>query len=501
MKKPIDRAIAKEEIERINDALTAPHLLIGGLAVQQYCVARDSKDIDLVCDFNTARSILDSLYPLNDWKIENKTNDEYRPSFHISHRVEDRGVLIFGPKISEREPYRHLDWNLLMQDARPFRTTGNKVLPNILVPSVASLAFAKFMSFLGRDTDKSKKDLRDFVDLSNHDDFSASRFHDLVRKTAHKNDLVGEFQRKSATLKCSEQSCLYELGKMFHGASGNVGQVNVEQRKIYISAPHRNVRINNKLGTLLRKDGFQVAIPYEEVRKQGLREEKRAAATIRNICIRSIDECDIVVVDLTHYGMDSAWEIGYAEAKGKRIVGYNAERILSDEQRFINRRLYEENFMHGWDHQEVFQSIAEAKSAIKGKIVYMCGSFKNKEIKELAGKKLGKLAREMIFPMKYLDSVTGLPSDYPLSDRIETNNLLMKSDVIMVALPRYGMDVSWQLGYATAHKKKIIGLHMNDDGRSGTKQSMWDHWMHGWKEKIRVIGPGDLKSVLHGLTR
>jgi hypothetical protein len=34
--KPIDRAIAKRELARINNVLREPHILIGGLSVQQF---------------------------------------------------------------------------------------------------------------------------------------------------------------------------------------------------------------------------------------------------------------------------------------------------------------------------------------------------------------------------------------------------------------------------------------------------------------------------------
>lgn len=39
---------AKDELVRINSVLTKPHILIGGLAVNQYDLARISTDIDLV---------------------------------------------------------------------------------------------------------------------------------------------------------------------------------------------------------------------------------------------------------------------------------------------------------------------------------------------------------------------------------------------------------------------------------------------------------------------
>lgn len=131
--KPIDRAVAKNELARINAALKKPHLLIGGLAVQCYHPARNSKDIDLVCDFGTAQMLLDTLYPSRDWKVIDKQNDEYRPSFNITHKVDDVGVIIFGPKISERDPYDHIDWTALMVGGSAFPGRIGP-LENIIVP-------------------------------------------------------------------------------------------------------------------------------------------------------------------------------------------------------------------------------------------------------------------------------------------------------------------------------------------------------------------------------
>ena len=110
MKKPIAIKTAKDELARINGALKSPHLLIGGLAVQQYHTTRVSKDIDLICDFEPVQELLESLYPSKDWNIEDKTGDEYRPSYRITrkYKLDEIGEIIFGPKIGERGSYEYL---------------------------------------------------------------------------------------------------------------------------------------------------------------------------------------------------------------------------------------------------------------------------------------------------------------------------------------------------------------------------------------------------------
>ncbi|KYG02370.1 hypothetical protein BE21_55025 [Sorangium cellulosum] len=217
MNRPIDRAIAKTQLERINEALQEPHLLIGGLAVQQYHTARDSKDIDLVCDFETARSLLDELYPSIDWDVRDEKQSEYRPSFQITHKFQDFGTIIFGPKISERAPYAHIDWNALKQGAEPFQYE-NRPLKNILVPTPHALAYTKFISFLSRQSPPKKieADLKDFVDLTNGQRFSVSLFYSLLRKTDAHDALMNTFREKCAGhLAVLETSCLYHLAAMF----------------------------------------------------------------------------------------------------------------------------------------------------------------------------------------------------------------------------------------------------------------------------------------------
>jgi hypothetical protein len=216
-RKPIDRAVAKAELKRINDVLAEPHLLIGGLAIQQYYSARISKDIDLVCDFDVAQHILDTLYPSRDWKVYDKQNDEYRPSFQIRHKVEDIGTIIFGPKISERPPYNHIDWERLKEGAQPFVTAAG-LLEKILVPAAHALAYTKFISFLGRHApeDKVKADLKDFADITNHENFSVSLFYDLLRRSKSFEELSESFRAKASNYTATlESSCLSALAPMF----------------------------------------------------------------------------------------------------------------------------------------------------------------------------------------------------------------------------------------------------------------------------------------------
>jgi nicotinamidase/pyrazinamidase len=182
----IPLADAKVELRRIDKILAKPHLLIGGLAVQQYVIARNSSDIDLVCDFAIAQAIIRQLYPLKLWNVQDRNHDEYRPSIIISPLAPKEGLgdIHFGPKILQRLPYNHIDWDEIGVDAQPFKFQQDH-LPNILVPRAEALAFTKLLSFIGRDKrfeEKRLQDLQDFVDLTNINGFELKRLYGFMYK-------------------------------------------------------------------------------------------------------------------------------------------------------------------------------------------------------------------------------------------------------------------------------------------------------------------------------
>ncbi len=182
----IDFAVAKDELTRINATLKSPILLVGGMAVQQYRVTRSSKDLDLVWDHELGTATLDQLYPSEEWEVCEENDDEFRPSYRIRHRTCDLGEIAIGPKITQREPYKYIDWAALLPEARPFRYKKTE-LRNILVPSATGLAYTKLLSFIDRRAkrpDKGRQDLKDFVDLSNDHHFAPILFLALIQKGA-----------------------------------------------------------------------------------------------------------------------------------------------------------------------------------------------------------------------------------------------------------------------------------------------------------------------------
>ena len=149
MKEIIPSDFAKQQLLKINELLNEPHLLIGGLAVQQYHKNRDSSDIDLVCSHSTKSLIVENLFPTKNYKHEELNDDEYRPSFIATHKINSNKIAFFGPKILEREPYQYLNWDNLLLNSNAF-IYQKKELKNIRIPKAEELAYSKLISFLSR---------------------------------------------------------------------------------------------------------------------------------------------------------------------------------------------------------------------------------------------------------------------------------------------------------------------------------------------------------------
>jgi len=215
----IPRAIAKDEIERINDYLDEPHLLIGGLAVEQYVASRDSKDIDIICSFDKSLKIIRDLFPTKDWKVEEPNKDDYRPSYELTNLAENYNVYL-GVKISEREAYAHLNWAELLNTGKKYVGKNGKQLANIIIPNATQLAFTKYLSFISerRKDTKAAQDLEDFCNLTNNQEFSLKEFYSLLKKTKKSEELIEAFYEKGKGFEPTlKTSCIYDLATLFRG--------------------------------------------------------------------------------------------------------------------------------------------------------------------------------------------------------------------------------------------------------------------------------------------
>ena len=224
-------ADAKSYLEKIDEILSGKHLLIGGLAVQQYHPTRNSKDIDLVCEFSEIAHVIDEIFPTRDYEVIDKNQDELRPSYILTDRTGNGDSVAFiGPKIQERENYEYIDWELMMEGAVPFKYQG-RTFKNIVIPEIEHLCFSKLVSFINRAdkaAEKGLQDLKDFVNLTNNKDFRINKFYDIIRRWEAEQHISEGIARlnKDVDLAHMEGSTIFEVFKIhFPGAETEFGKV------------------------------------------------------------------------------------------------------------------------------------------------------------------------------------------------------------------------------------------------------------------------------------
>ncbi|MDD4748843.1 MAG: nucleoside 2-deoxyribosyltransferase [Methanosarcinaceae archaeon] len=108
------------------------------------------------------------------------------------------------------------------------------------------------------------------------------------------------------------------------------------KKTIYLAGPlftYAELEFNCKLRTLLESQGFSVFLPQEDAEDAKIEHERKAQAFIFERCVKGVENSDLVVAVLDGTDVDSgtAWEIGYAYAKGKPILGLRTDfRELSN---------------------------------------------------------------------------------------------------------------------------------------------------------------------------
>ncbi|UGV40070.1 nucleoside 2-deoxyribosyltransferase [Methanococcoides orientis] len=109
-------------------------------------------------------------------------------------------------------------------------------------------------------------------------------------------------------------------------------------KKIYLAAPlfsEAEQEFNKKLETALEEIGFSVFVPQEDSNDTEAAREDMDSSNIFQLNVEAIDACDIVVAVLdggTDVDSGTAWEIGYAYAKNKTVIGIKTDfRTLGPE--------------------------------------------------------------------------------------------------------------------------------------------------------------------------
>lgn len=99
-------------------------------------------------------------------------------------------------------------------------------------------------------------------------------------------------------------------------------------RTVYLAAPlfsEAERDFNRKLRDEIKSAGFNVFLPQED--SNNVKGEKNRQKIIFNKNVVAIESSDIMVavIDGTDVDSGTAWEIGYAFAKGKTIIGLRTD--------------------------------------------------------------------------------------------------------------------------------------------------------------------------------
>ena len=268
---------------------------------------------------------------------------------------------------------------------------------------------------------------------------------------------------------------------------------------VYWGAPHANIDRNREVATALRAHEVEVLLPYNIVAEG---RNARDPGSVRQICRSAIDRADILVVDLETYGLDTAWELGYADASEKVVLGWNPEGRGGSTRKRINRRPYNSCFMHGWNRAITDQNLEALATKLSGLRVLTCAPFRNTSaLAALSSAVVASQAAEIIVPKDVLEREGSFPEDYPLDARRRAMSLQQDCDALLVALPRYGMDTAWQIGYGAGLGQQQFGWISDDDGVELVHASAYEHWTHAWSSRTCVTSVEQLVAVIESYYR
>lgn len=102
--------------------------------------------------------------------------------------------------------------------------------------------------------------------------------------------------------------------------------------KVYIAGPLCNVeerKFLEEIDKLCKNLGFKTFLPHRDV---GMFKEIRDIKKISKKDVEEIYKCDLMigVLDGICVGAGTAWEMGYAQALGKKVIGLKTDRKINE---------------------------------------------------------------------------------------------------------------------------------------------------------------------------
>ena len=257
---------------------------------------------------------------------------------------------------------------------------------------------------------------------------------------------------------------------------------------IYICSPHWLIEINKLISITLENSGYLTHLPAELCKEENIIGD---SVGIRHRCIDAIENSDIIVVNIDNYGMDSSWEIGYAEKAGKKIIGLSLDPQELNTPRITKPQTAWDHWMHGWKEHTIVHGFNYIAEFLETNSIYLSIPIKYETISSVIKENIEPHVKKLFTPLDILrNDFNDNKKETWYHARHRCISAIEDSETVIVYLDNYGMDSSWEIGYAEKAGKKIIGLSLDpqelNTPRITKPQTAWDHWMHGWKEHTVV---------------
>lgn len=112
--------------------------------------------------------------------------------------------------------------------------------------------------------------------------------------------------------------------------------------RAYIAGPLFNEGerwFDEQIDAIVQAAGYETFLPHRDGKEHTMTSDRAEAITrIFAEDLAALDACDLVVANLNGLMVDdgTAWEIGYAYARGKRIIGVRTDWRLSFPYQAVN---------------------------------------------------------------------------------------------------------------------------------------------------------------------
>lgn len=102
--------------------------------------------------------------------------------------------------------------------------------------------------------------------------------------------------------------------------------------KVYVAGPlcnEKERKFIEELDLLCKELGFETFLPHRDA---GLWKEGKSFKEIAKKDLMGFEGCDLLIANLNGFGVGAgtAWEMGYAHAKGIPVIGIKTDRKIKD---------------------------------------------------------------------------------------------------------------------------------------------------------------------------